>query len=428
MRQDRQGVRTPADLERKYNLGEMAQLKGSSTEQADQIKQLTQTLAQYMATTNATFVKLEEHDLELDNAIVELDETNEHQSIVLEVYGDPIILTDSSNFPLKNLRLYGKTVQYSTPLPSVPADLVSLCRYGNITVTVGASMTDELPQALTIPVRNGFPGVPVSSGGDYTDENGQEWVSDYIDLERGVYVQKIGVIDSYAGEEITSPYLSTTGELTDGATVQYILPEPIETNLPDSTMPNGYNPTTVISNDAGAWQFVEYVADTKTYIDNKGGGADLTGCVLYNVVQELDASHKEIARENIGAASQDDVNTLSKKLDDVGTVPSITLLWTNNEPNVEFASQTVEVDLSGYDMYEVIYAPSTAYYTREMSMRARVGKGCILIGLWADTDRIFHRGITAASAGLTFGNAWDNKATNNAYCIPIAIYGIRGVT
>ena len=103
------------------------------------------------------------------------------------------------------------------------------------------------------------------------------------------------------------------------------------------------------------------------------------------------------------------------------------LLWENDSPSSSFDGQTVSVDLSSYDMYEIIYGPNTSYYTREMSMKARVGKGMVLIGLWADTDRIFHRGVTAASGGLTFGNAWENKANNNAYCIPIAIYGIRGV-
>ena len=39
---------------------------------------------------------------------------------------------------------------------------------------------------------NGLPGIPVSSGGNYTDESGQQWICDEIDLERGVYVQRVG--------------------------------------------------------------------------------------------------------------------------------------------------------------------------------------------------------------------------------------------
>lgn len=53
-------------------------------------------------------------------------------------------------------------------------------------------------QLLTLPTPNGLPGIPVTSGGNYTDQNGQQWICDELDLERGVKVQRIktGVIDS----------------------------------------------------------------------------------------------------------------------------------------------------------------------------------------------------------------------------------------
>ena len=34
-------------------------------------------------------------------------------------------------------------------------------------------------------------GIPVESGGNHTDANGQQWICDEIDLERGVYVQRV---------------------------------------------------------------------------------------------------------------------------------------------------------------------------------------------------------------------------------------------
>lgn len=46
-------------------------------------------------------------------------------------------------------------------------------------------------QLLTIPTPNGLPGIPVTSGGNYTDENGQQWICDEVNLERGVYVQRV---------------------------------------------------------------------------------------------------------------------------------------------------------------------------------------------------------------------------------------------
>lgn len=47
------------------------------------------------------------------------------------------------------------------------------------------------PQTLSVNTPNGLPGVPCSSGGNYTDENGQAWICDEIDLARGTYVQRV---------------------------------------------------------------------------------------------------------------------------------------------------------------------------------------------------------------------------------------------
>ncbi len=46
-------------------------------------------------------------------------------------------------------------------------------------------------QLLTLPTPSGLPGIPATSGGNYTDENGQQWVCDEVDLERGVKVQRV---------------------------------------------------------------------------------------------------------------------------------------------------------------------------------------------------------------------------------------------
>lgn len=50
-------------------------------------------------------------------------------------------------------------------------------------------------QLLTLPSPNGLPGIPVTSGGNYTDQNGQQWVCDEVDLERGVKVQRVYKVD-----------------------------------------------------------------------------------------------------------------------------------------------------------------------------------------------------------------------------------------
>lgn len=57
-RQDRQGVRTPADIERKYDLGELAASRGLTMQQEQRFNQLSQTLSQFMATINAELEEL----------------------------------------------------------------------------------------------------------------------------------------------------------------------------------------------------------------------------------------------------------------------------------------------------------------------------------------------------------------------------------
>lgn len=58
-RQDRQGVRTPTDIERKYDLGKLAASQGLTMQQEQRFNQLSQTLQQYMASTNAKISELE---------------------------------------------------------------------------------------------------------------------------------------------------------------------------------------------------------------------------------------------------------------------------------------------------------------------------------------------------------------------------------
>lgn len=47
-------------------------------------------------------------------------------------------------------------------------------------------------QTLIIPTPNGLPGIRVSSGGNYTDADGKQWVCDEVDFKKEVYVQRIG--------------------------------------------------------------------------------------------------------------------------------------------------------------------------------------------------------------------------------------------
>ena len=198
---------------------------------------------------------------------------------------------------------------------------------------IGSEATTYEPyralQTLTLQTPNGLPGVPVSEDGNYTDADGQQWVCDEIDLERGKYVQRIkkslvllkktshGNPDGYRyiSYDVNDMHRNHTEILSDkfrynkGAanssgditirgirvspdfnaivafeksvlpselietTVYYVLATPIERDLTPEEIAaykalRTYGPTTVISNDAGAEMEVTYVADTKAYIRN----------------------------------------------------------------------------------------------------------------------------------------------------------------
>ena len=76
-------------------------------------------------------------------------------------------------------------------------DLIHICTESELLqIELGSTATSYEPykpaQTLIIPTPNGLPGIPVSFGGNYTDEKGQQWVADEIDLAKGERVQWIG--------------------------------------------------------------------------------------------------------------------------------------------------------------------------------------------------------------------------------------------
>lgn len=77
------------------------------------------------------------------------------------------------------------------PSPSIeyPQEIMSAGDKGNVNIQVEVNV--ESVQNLLLHTPNGLPGIPVSTGGNYTDANGQQWICDEIDLARGKYVQRI---------------------------------------------------------------------------------------------------------------------------------------------------------------------------------------------------------------------------------------------
>lgn len=66
----------------------------------------------------------------------------------------------------------------------------------NVQIELGDISTEYEPHdpIQTLALTRTLPGIPVSQNGNYTDENGQQWICDEIDFERGVYVKRLNTI------------------------------------------------------------------------------------------------------------------------------------------------------------------------------------------------------------------------------------------
>ena len=126
----------------------------------------------------------------------------------------------------------------------------------------GSTATTYAPyreQLLTLPTPTGLPGIPVTSGGNYTDSTGQQWVCDEVDLERGVKVQRIdkGVFDA------TKPLAEQNATLAT----------PIETPLSPVAIAaykalTAYGPDTVVQASDGAGVKLDYQRDVNLVVKN----------------------------------------------------------------------------------------------------------------------------------------------------------------
>lgn len=242
--------------------------------------------------------------------------------------GELVTLTDSADFALQGLKIYGKSTQDGVPTPENPIPIVSVGEDGSVTLTI--SDTAEQKQIFPIPTPSGLPGIPVKSGGNYTDSKGQQWVCDEVDFARGKWVQRIqkfvfpeseysqkefngyGFKVFISGEgtqnaisefgKIINVGIGNYGEIrlqdsgwtilfdpdfthwvdvaafkkwaADRLTIYYALAAPIEHDLtPDLIAKfeqlHTYYPTTNLFASDNAGVEMRYLADTKLYIDNK---------------------------------------------------------------------------------------------------------------------------------------------------------------
>lgn len=237
--------------------------------------------------------------------------------------GERIVLTDAAEQYLIGCRIFGKSTQDGVPTPDAPVEIESV---EDPTLSVNT-------QSMVVPYT--LHGIPVTSGGNYIDANGQQWICDEVDFGRGIYVQRVHIkafdgtegwvyennnkyfmlshsvlgskavglcCSSHFSRGLTSDsgvfFVGSAGvafyhtatsvsewkaflskQFTNGTPVKLlcVLATPIETPLTDEEIA-AYKAlytsrgTTTISNDESAHMEIQYVMDAKKYIDSLVAG------------------------------------------------------------------------------------------------------------------------------------------------------------
>ena len=192
---------------------------------------------------------------EIEKAVAEKADKARQNILIGTETGNPVSVSDAFSAPLCGLTVYGKSTQDGTPSPDNPVPIVSAGDGGTITVTIGDGADER--QTITLQTPNGLPGIPVTSGGNYTDENGQQWVCDEVDFGKSVKVQRIdkGAFDA----------TKTLAEQNA------ILAAPVETPLTPAEIAaykalTAYGPDTVVQTGDGAGVRLEYQRDVNIAI------------------------------------------------------------------------------------------------------------------------------------------------------------------
>ena len=194
---------------------------------------------------------------EIEKAVAEKADKARQTILIGSETGNPVSTSDAFSAPLCGLTVYGRSTQNGTPSPDNPAPIVSAGDGGTITVTIGDGADER--QTITLQTPNGLPGIPVTSGGNYTDPGGQRWVCDEVDLERGVKVQRVD----------KATFDSTKTLVEQNA----ILATPVEAPLsPDELTAykalTTYAPNTVVQAADGAGLKLDYQRDVNIAIKN----------------------------------------------------------------------------------------------------------------------------------------------------------------
>ena len=104
-----------------------------------------------------------------------------------DTLGDKSLVTITVTKPIKEVYFY---VGYNF-------SVTSQIEVKQLQIELGSMATAYEPysgRTLIASTPNGLPGIPVTTGGNYVDVDGQRWICDEIDLGRGMYIKRINTL------------------------------------------------------------------------------------------------------------------------------------------------------------------------------------------------------------------------------------------
>lgn len=159
--------------------------------------------------TNFNFYLHNDIKAKLTPGVYYLNAKGLNTSISINFYNIGSIVNDVQN---KEVRIItGK--EYSILLAIAKGTTANTTIQVSLTRNKITAYSPYREQLLTLLTPTGLPGIPVTSGGNYTDQSGQQWVCDEVDLERGVKVQRVNAVDLSACAIIGTTTLAVTKRL-----------------------------------------------------------------------------------------------------------------------------------------------------------------------------------------------------------------------
>ena len=113
--------------------------------------------------------------------------------------------------------------------------------------------------------------------------------------------------------------------------------------------------------------------------------------------------------------------------DDVGAMSKWALLWENGSPTSSFAAQTLDINLTNYDLVLCVFRNATL--DSWVSVIIPVGvQGMLIVPHESASGGNFFRSFYPTTSGISIGEGTTGGVgTNNANNVPRLIYGIKGV-